>query len=46
MANPVPTVAVLVLALSAASAGAVSELDDRLNQRFRGAWAVPPGPAP
>jgi hypothetical protein len=40
MSNPAPIVAVLALALSAASAGAASELDDRLNQRLRGAWAV------
>jgi hypothetical protein len=40
MSNPAPIVTVLALALSAASAGAASELDDRLNQRFRGAWAV------
>jgi hypothetical protein len=40
MSNPAPIVAILALALSAASAGAASELDDRLNQRLRGAWAV------
>lgn len=40
MANHAPIVTVLALTLSAASAGAASELDDRLNQRLRGAWAV------
>jgi hypothetical protein len=40
MSNPAPIVAALVLALSATAVGSASDLDDRLNQRLRGAWAV------
>lgn len=40
MSIPTSFRSIFVLALSIAATGAASELDDRLNQRLRGAWAV------
>lgn len=40
MSAPAPVRTILALTLSLAASGFASDLDDRLNQRLRGAWAV------